>query len=64
VIRTGESNGAEGLAAWTRSTTEAARIPVTAAVELSGAAMMKGSELPSPITSASTAELMKVAAMP
>ena len=64
VIRTGESSGAERLAASTCSTSEAARIPVTAAVELSGAAIAKGSELPSPITAASTAELMKVAAMP
>ena len=39
-------------------------MPVTAAVELSGPATAKGSELPIPITTASTAELMKVAAIP
>lgn len=64
VIRTGESSGADRLAASMRSTSEAAKMPVTAAVELSGPATAKGRELPSPMTAARTAELMKVAAMP
>ncbi|MGY4432387.1 hypothetical protein ACVWWO_004864 [Bradyrhizobium sp. F1.13.1] len=64
MIRTGDSNGADRFAVSMRSTTEAARIPVTAAVELSGAAIAKGRELPSATTAASTAELTKVAVMP
>ncbi|MGY4456876.1 hypothetical protein ACVWYI_000836 [Bradyrhizobium sp. LB13.1] len=64
VIRTAESSGSDRFAVSMRSTTEAARIPVTAAVELSGAAIAKGRELPSPMTAASTAELTKVAVMP
>ena len=49
VISTGASSGADGSAAVMRSTSEAARIAVTAAVELSGPAIAKGSELPSPM---------------
>ncbi|MEY9550491.1 hypothetical protein ABIF67_004556 [Bradyrhizobium japonicum] len=64
VIRTGESSGADRFAVSRRSTTEAARIPVTAAVELSGAPIAKGRELPRPMTTASTAELTNVAVIP
>ncbi|MGY4220824.1 hypothetical protein ACVMFB_007323 [Bradyrhizobium sp. USDA 4522] len=64
VISTGASSSAVGLAALTRSTSEAIRIPVTAAVEVSGPATAKGSELPSAIKVASTAEEMNVAATP
>jgi hypothetical protein len=64
VIRTGASIGAAGFAAAMRSTSAEARIAVIAAVELSGPATANGSELPSPITSASTADEMKVAATP
>ena len=64
VIRTGASSGADGLAAMMRSAREAARMLVSAAVELSGPPIANGIELPSPMTIASTAELMKVAATP
>ena len=64
VISTGVSSGAVGLAAPMRSTSEAIRMPVTAAVELSGPATANGSELPSAIKVASTADEMNVAAMP
>ena len=56
VIKTGDSNGADGLAAMIRSASEDVRMPVIAAVELSGPAMAKGSELPTAITAARTAD--------
>ena len=64
VIRTGVSSGADGSAAMMRSTSDAARIPVTAAVELSGPATANDRELPSAMMVAIAAELMKVAAIP
>jgi hypothetical protein len=64
VIRTGASSGADGLAATTRSTIDEARMPVMAAVELSGPEMAKGSELPAAITPARMADEMNVAATP
>ena len=64
MISTGASTGADGSAVMMRSTSDAARIPVTAAVELSGPATANGSELPSATVVAITAELMKVAAIP
>ena len=47
VISTGASRGADGSAATIRSTSDAASIPVIAAVELSGPPTAKGNELPS-----------------
>jgi len=41
-----------------------AKMPPTAAVELSGDAIAKGNELPIAITAPRTADAMKVAAMP
>ena len=64
VIRTGVSTGADGSAAMMRSTSDAARIPATAAVELSGPATANDRELPSAMVAAITAELMKVIAIP
>ncbi len=64
VSSTGASSGAEGSAAMTRSTIDDARMPVIAAVELSGPATANGKELPIPITAARTADEMKVAATP
>ena len=58
VMTAGASNGAEGSAAAMRSVSDAANIPATAAVELSGPAIAKGSELPRPITLATTADEM------
>src|ERR1700761_5372105 len=64
VKRTGPSTGASGCAATIRSASDDARMPVIAAVELSGAPTANGSELPSAITAARIAEEMKVAATP
>ncbi len=64
VIRTGASSGAEGSAAVMRSTSDDAKIPVMAAVELSGPAIANGSELPSAIVAARIADEIKVAATP
>ncbi len=64
VIRIGASSGAEGSVAAMRSTSEAAKMPVIAAVELSGPPIAKGMELPSASTAARTAEVMNVAATP
>ena len=64
VIRTGASNGADGSAAKMCSTREEARIPVIAAVELSGPETAKGNELPTAITPARMADEMNVAATP
>ena len=61
---TGASSGAAGLVAAIRSTSEDARIPVIAAVELSGPATANGTELPSAMAAARTADEMKVAATP
>ena len=47
-----------------RSTSEAARIPVIAAVEASGPAIANGSELPPASTAAMIADETKVAATP
>jgi hypothetical protein len=40
------------------------RIAVIAAVEVSGPGIANGNELPRPMTAASTADVMKVVAMP
>ena len=64
MISTGPSSGADGSAAAMRSTSEEARIPVIAAVEVSGPAIANGSELPSASTAARIADEMKVAATP
>ena len=64
VISVGPSSGAEGSVAAMRSTSEAANMPVIAAVELSGPPIAKGRELPSASTAASTADVMKEAATP
>ncbi len=48
----------------TRSTIDDARMPVIAAVELSGPATANGKELPTAMTAARTADEMKVAATP
>ena len=64
VISAGASSDAEGSLATMCSTSDAANIPVIAAVELSGAAMANGNELPDAITAARMAEEMKVAARP
>jgi hypothetical protein len=64
VSNAGASSGADGSAATTRSTIDDARIPVIAAVELSGPATANGNELPAAMTPARTADEMKVAATP
>ncbi len=64
VISVGASSGAVGSVAAMRSTSEAANMPVIAAVELSGPAIAKGRELPSASMAASTADVMNVAATP
>jgi hypothetical protein len=64
VMSTGASRGAVGSCAAMRSTSDDARIPVIAAVELSGPATANGNELPSAMTAARTADEMKVAATP
>ncbi len=64
VISTGPSTGASVLCSAIRSTSEEARMPVMAAVEVSGAPTANGSELPSASTAASTAEVMKVMPTP
>jgi len=64
VIRTAGSTGADGSAASMRSTIEEARMPVMAAVELSGPEIANGSELPTAITPARMADAIKVAATP
>ena len=64
VIRTGVSSEADGSVDITRSTSDDAKIPVMAAVELSGPAIANGNELPSAIVAARTADEIKVAATP
>ena len=64
MISTGASSGADGSVAAIRSTSDEANMPVIAAVELSGPATANGSELPTAITAARTADEMKVAATP
>jgi hypothetical protein len=64
VMRTAPRGAADGSAAVIRSTSDAANIPVIAAVELSGPATANGKELPSAITAARTADATKVAATP
>jgi hypothetical protein len=64
VRRTGASRGAVGSAAAIRSTSDDANIPVIAAVVLSGPPIANGSELPSAMTAASTADEMNEAATP
>lgn len=64
VIRTGASRAAAGSAAVMRSTSDAARMPVTAAVELSTPPIANGTELPSARMAARMADEIKVAATP
>src|SRR2546423_13483504 len=64
VIRTGASSEADGSVDIIRSTSDDAKIPVMAAVELSGPAIANGNELPSAIVAARTAEAIKGAATP
>lgn len=63
-MRTGASCGAAVSATAIRSTSDDAKIAVTAAVELSGPAIANGNELPSAMTVARTADEMKVTATP
>jgi len=64
VRSTGASGDADGSASIIRSAMDDAKMPPTAAVELSGDAIAKGNELPIAITAPRTADAMKVAAMP
>ena len=64
VIRMGASSGADGSAAAMRSAMDEARMPIMAAVELSGPETAKGIELPTAITPARMADEMNVAATP
>ena len=58
------AEGSEVSVDITRSTSDDAKIPVMAAVELSGPAIANGNELPSAIVAARTADEIKVAATP
>jgi len=64
VRRTGASSEAAGFVVEMCSTSDADRMAVTAAVDVSGAPIAKRNELPSAMTAAMIAVEVKVAAMP
>ena len=64
VISTGPRIGADGSCAAMCSISDEARMPVIAAVEVSGPAIANGNELRSASTAARIAEVMKVVATP
>ena len=64
VMSTGPSTGADGSVVAMRSTSDEARIPVIAAVELSGPPIANGIELRNASTAPIIAEVTKVVATP